>query len=418
MDTTVAHRLFVALFLGFVIGIERGWRSQRISAGETAAGVRTFAFVGLFGGVAALLAEETQGLVLAAAFLALGAMVTTSYLVTSRSSEDYGATTEIALLLTFALGATAMRGFTTEAVAFAVVMVVFLGFKAELHSSLERLDRRELTATIQLLAIAVVALPLLPNRDMGPFDALNPRAIGLLVLLIAGISYVGYFSVRIFGPRAGILMTAVFGGLSSSTAVTVAFARMARGKSSSSLRLFGCGIVLAAATMAPRLLLEVAIVERALVPYLALPLGALMLVPLLAALFMSRNLSADHGPVELQLENPLDLKNALGYGLALAVLFVLVRVANEWLGDVGVYVLASVSGLADVDAVSISLARAAGQGLDARVAATGVMIAALVNTVSKAALAGIVAGRDLWRLCGAILLGAVAVAGLITIIVR
>jgi uncharacterized membrane protein YhiD involved in acid resistance len=227
MDPTVNLRLGVALALGLIIGIERGWERRGASEGMRTAGVRTFGFAGLSGAVAALLADELGQAVLAAALLGFAALVTASYLATARPSEDYGFTTELVLLLTFGLGAMAMSGHEIEAVAAAVVTALVLGFKRELHRSLERLEEREVRATLQLLAIALVVLPLVPNQGMGPWQALNPRTIGLLVLLIASISYVGYFAIRLLGARRGLLLTAFFGGLSSSTAVTVAFARMA-----------------------------------------------------------------------------------------------------------------------------------------------------------------------------------------------
>jgi uncharacterized membrane protein (DUF4010 family) len=416
MDLSIALRLAIALALGLIIGIEREWASRDTQEGLRSAGVRSFGFVGLLGGVSALLAGEFGVVVLAIAFLGLVTMVGLSYAFTAPKTEDYGTTTELALLIAFGLGALAMRGFAIEATGVAVVTAALLGAKQELHGFLRRLDRRELTATLQLLLIAAVLLPLLPNRDLGPWEALNPRTIGLLILLIAGISYVGYFAVRLLGTRVGILLTAALGGLTSSTAVTVAFARMAQ-RDRKAVPLLGAGIALAAATMAPRLLLEVGVINRSLLDLVALPIALLAVVPLLAALAIARLTAALDGQAEIAIGNPLELKAALGFGAALTGLFVLIRAAEAEFGNAGVYALAAISGSLDVDAVGISLAQAAGKTLTPSVAATGLVTAALVNTAVKAILATAIGGWALARWCATILMAALFVSAIAAILV-
>ena len=216
MNLTVTLQLAIALVIGLIIGMERGWESRESPAGLRIAGIRSFGLIGLLGGLSALLAAQFGVSVLVIAFLGLALIIAVSYGVTAQNTQDFGITTELALLITFVLGALAGKGLASEAVAVAVVMTVLLGFKQELHQSLRHLDRRELIATLQLLLIAAVVLPLLPDRDLGPWSALNPRAIGLLVVLIAGISYVGYFAMRLLGARVGLLATAVLGALSNS----------------------------------------------------------------------------------------------------------------------------------------------------------------------------------------------------------
>jgi uncharacterized membrane protein (DUF4010 family) len=402
VDPTLATRLAVALAIGFIIGVERGWQGRQTREGLRTAGVRTFACVGLFGGLASLLADELGAGFLGVALLALAAVVTAAYWLTAREGGDYGTTSEMALLLTFGLGALATRGYESEAVAAAVVVSAILGFKRELHASLERLDRREIAATLQLLVIAAVVLPLLPNRELGPWQALNPRGIGLLVLLIAAISYVGWFLARWLGARAGILLTSLLGGLSSSTAVTVSYARMAR-RGAGDPALLGAGIALAAGTMAVRLLVVVGAVEGALVPRIAAPLALLAFVPVAAALLVARRSARSTHPAELTLRNPLDLESALAFGALLSVIFLLVRGAQAWLGSAGIYAVAALSGVADVDAVSLSLARSAGGRVSLDVAARGILLAAFVNTAVKGILAGLIGGRALALRCAPIL---------------
>lgn len=410
MDPTIALRLGVALALGLIIGVERGWQARSAGEGMRTAGVRTFGFASLFGAVAALLAGKLGGVAFAASLVALAGLAVASYWATARPSANYGITTDVVLLLSFGLGAMAMLGLEIEAVALAVVTALVLGFKRELHRSLERLEQSEVRATLQLLAIALVVLPLLPNRGMGPWQALNPRTIGLLILLIAGIAYLGYFAIRLFGPRAGLLLTAFLGGLASSTAVTLAFARMAQRRAASPA-LLGAGIAVAAATMAPRLLIEVAVVERTLVDSIWLPLAVLAAVPLAAAVVIAWRTPSRDAATEIALRNPLELETALLYGAVLTALFLGVRAVQEWSGDGGVYALAALSGLADVDAIAISLAQAAGaQVLSEPVAAHGIVLAALVNTAVKAGIAGVIGGRRLARWSVTVLAAAVVLS--------
>jgi len=405
MDVSIAYHLGLALALGLIVGFERGWNVRESAEGSRSAGLRTFAVVGLFGGISALLGAELGVAVLAVAFLSVAAMVVASYWLTARETNDLGATTEFALLATFVLGALVMRGFETESLAGAVILAAILGFKQELHHSLERVSRSELRATLQLLLIAAVALPLLPDRDLGPWQALNPRTIGLLVLLIAGVSYVGWFSILWLGSRAGSLLTAALGGLTSSTAVAVAFGRMAK-RSQRSSRLLAAGIVLAAGMMGPRLLMEVALVNRALAERIAVPVLMLALVPFVAAAWMARARGRTEIDVGIDLRNPLELRSALLFGVLLTALFLAVHAVQAWLGDAGIYGLAALSGLADVDALALSLAGSSGRSVAEPVAVRAILLAAWVNTASKAALATVVGGWSLGRHCIAVLAAA------------
>jgi uncharacterized membrane protein (DUF4010 family) len=189
MDLSVTFRLAVSLALGLIIGMERGWQIRESPEGFGVAGIRSFGFVGLLGGLSALLTQKLGVDVLIVTFLGLILIVVTSYGLSARQTEEFGITTELSLLITFVLGVLAGIGLVSEALAVSVTVAVLLGFKQELHKSLEKLDRRELIATLQLLILAAIALPLLPNRNLDPWQALNPRSIGLLVLLIASISY-------------------------------------------------------------------------------------------------------------------------------------------------------------------------------------------------------------------------------------
>ncbi len=416
VNESLLYRLAIALGIGAIVGIERGWQARDQQSGQRLAGIRTFSLAGLLGGVLAAAAPAADGFpLLAAGALALGALVIAGYVSTGRETRDFGMTSELALLATFGLGALAVLRAPLEAAAAGVVMTLLLGFKTEVHLAIRKLERHELLATLQLLAIALVLLPLLPDRDLGPWGALNPRVIGLLVLLIAGLSYVGYFSVRVLGARLGLLLTALLGGLSSSTAVTVAFARRAREATGNRI-LLGAGIALAAAAMAPRVAVEIAAVNRSLLAALWPTLAVVALVPALGGIVVALRASRD-GEANLELKNPLQLKAALMFGALLSTLFVVAEGLQRTLGANAIYAVAAITGFFDVDAVSLAVAEsAARETLPAADASRAIAIAVLVNTGAKAILAASIGGVPMLKSASAILAVAL-VAGAVTAVV-
>jgi uncharacterized membrane protein (DUF4010 family) len=405
MNLTIITQLAIALILGAIIGIERGWRNREEDEGYGDSGLRSFSLIGLLGGIAALLAQHWGFGILIGIFLGLAGLAATSYALTSQKSQDYGSTTELALLTTFCLGALALSGFTQEAIAIAVVVAWILGAKPELHKTLNWLQRQELIATLQLLLIAVVVLPLLPNYTIDPWDAIHPRAIGWLVLLIAGISYIGYFAIRILGGKVGLLLTAFFGGIASSTALTVSFSRMAKQRPNETI-LIAAGIILANGIMAPRLLLVIAIISKTLALKLAAPLLMLGLIPLIAAGIIVRWKAPPQTKTEatVTVSNPVEIGSALQYTALLVILSLLVRWAQTEFGEQGIYLLAALSGIADLDAVSLSLARAVEGDLPEKVAIYGIWLAVTVNTIVKISLSRVIGNAKLAYWCGSILL--------------
>ncbi len=412
MESDLWHRLAVALGIGLIVGLERGWRTREQRGGQRLAGLRTFAIASLAGGILAAASVPDRFVVLAAGTFAVGALIVAGYVISTPHHRDFGMTTELALLTTFGLGAVAVLGAPAEASAAAVVMTLLLGLKTEFHSAIKKLERRELIATLQLAAIAAVLLPLLPDRDVGPWDAVNPRVVGVLVLLVAGLSYVGYFAVRTLGARLGLTLTALLGGLSSSTAVTVAYARRARAEPTHR-QLLAAGIALAAATMVPRLVIEISAVNRSLLPALLPTFAALLIVPILAAGYLmlrDRDRSA-HG--DLTLSNPLQIRAALGFGALLIALFIATAGLQRALGDAGTYAIAAIAAILDVDAVTLAVARDAARGsLSAATAERAIVLAVLVNTAVKATLAAALGGSQLLRSASAALGAALLAAAL------
>ena len=407
MDEPLLHRLAVALGVGLIVGVERGWNTRLEAGGVRPAGLRTFALVGLLGGVLASVGGTGSYMVLAAGLLVVGAFTIGVYVMTAGTTQDFGMTTEIALVATFALGALAVMGAPFEATAAAIVMALVLGLKEEVHKVILGLERQELLASLQLLLIAAVLVPLLPARQMGPWDAVNPRTVGMLVLLIAAMSYTGYFAVRVFGSRLGLMLTALFGGLSSSTAVTVAYARRSLQRTSHRA-LFGGGIALAAAMMTPRVAVEIGVVNPAVLAGMWPVLAVLAVVPLMGVAWINYRHNSPDVPHDVKLSNPLQLRAAIVFGLLLSLLFIAGRVIEMSLGDAGIYAMAAIAGLVDVDAISLSLAEAARHDLDVRTAERGIVIALLVNTAVKGVLAAALGGLPMLRYASGVLAAALA----------
>lgn len=400
-------QLLVAGAVGLVIGIERGWSARERDKGQRAAGVRTFSLAGLAGGLCAILPDGI--VLLAVLLLATAALVTVSHFVNATRNGDRGLTTEVALLVTVLLGAFATAN-PRDAIAVAAVAAALLGFKQELHQVVERLGRQELLASVQLLVVAAVILPLLPNETMGPWSSINPRTIGILVLVLLGISYVGYFAVRIIGPRQGLLLTALLGGFTSSTAVTLAYARMARA-SEAATPLLAAGIALASAMMALRVWLVVTAIQPGLGQALAAPLVVLGALPLLYAAGTALRFRRAAAEPAVILSNPLEIRAALVLAAGITGLTLVIRAAEEWLGNPGTYAVAALSGVLDVDAVSVAMAQGSTTGIPPAVAVSGILIAIVVNTLAKATMTGIVGSRGLALRVGSILVPAAAVAG-------
>jgi uncharacterized membrane protein (DUF4010 family) len=408
----IVRRLGVALALGLLIGLERGWEQRELAEGQRFAGFRTFGIVSLLGGIAALVIPDSSAYLLGGAFLAVGMICAAGYWRTSAGQEDLSATTAVALLVTFALGALAGSGQLTPAVSAAVVVTVLLGFKIELHSLVERIERPELLATLRLLLISVVMLPILPDRGYGPWHALNPYRIWWMVVLVAGLSYVGYFAIKLMGGRLGVLVTGLFGGLSSSTATAIELAQ--QGKHNPRLATtLADGVVVASAVMFPRMLV-ISAVNPSLVPPLAVPLVSAGVVALAIAMLDLRRPAERSGDHRLKLrnQNPLDLSMAIRFGLLLAAIMFLARAAVAVAGTRGIYVLAALSGLADVDAITLSLASMSAHGqATASSAMTGILIAAVVNTLVKPTIVAFTGGVKMgWRV-GWPLIVAIAAGG-------
>jgi len=387
--------LAIALLLGAIIGLERGWGAREQKAGERIAGIRTFALLGLLGGVAAVLTREITEWAFPVLLISVVAMALVAYSERLAHIRNFSITGTVGMVLTFCYGAIAVSVDPALAAAAAVVTAIILDNKQEIHDAVNRLKSHELDAALKLLLISLVMLPLLPNENMGPGGVLNPYEIWWLVVLIASISFVGYFAIRLAGMGKGILFTSLFAGLSSSTALTLHFARQASTSPNLSPQ-FASGTLIACGTMFPRILVYCALINPALLPKLLWPvvvMSALLYVP--ALLIWKRNENRLNVPQPELTQNPLDLKSAFVFGLLLTAILLLGEYLRTWLGDIGILVLAATSGIADVDAITLSLTRMSLEAISMQTAVIGIVLAASVNNLVKAGMSGSIGGKEM-----------------------
>ena len=415
METTeLFERLTVALAIGLLIGLERGWQMREDEEGERAAGLRTHALVALLGGVwgaIALRLGAGGGVALGLAFAVLGGTVVLFRYRETAHEGTFGATTAVAALLAFALGVLAVVGDMKAAGAAGVAVAGLLALKSALHGWVRRLTWLELRSVLMIAAMTSILLPVLPHRTIDPLEAINPYEIWLLTVMLAVISFAGYVAIKLTGARRGIALTGLAGGLASSTAVTLTLARLADAQPERQ-RLMAGGALIASATMMARVMVIVAATKPALLGRLVLPLGLAAAVSAVAGLYLVRaGDQAEGGDGEIVLANPLDLAAVLKFGALLTAVGVLARLMTRFAGSAGAYALAAISGLADVDAITLSMARLSGASLGAEVAVTAILLAVAVNTVTKAVLAGTTGGAGLGRIMGAAAVAAIA-AGL------
>lgn len=416
MDTfQLVQRLAVALAIGLIIGIERGWKQREEAEGDRAAGLRTHALTGLLGGVwgaLALAAGDNGAIALGLAFVAFAAAIAVFRYREMLHDGTYGATTVVAAMAAFSLGALAVMGDMTAAAAAGVAVALLLALKAALHHWVERLTWAELRAGLTLLAMTVILLPLLPDREIAAWLPVNPREVWLLTILIAALSFAGYVAIRFAGPGIGVLLSGIAGGLVSSTAMTLNLARLAHDHPER-VKLFAAGIMLSNGMMMLRVIVLVGIINAELMRYLLLPL-ILAVAAQAAVAGLLGNWARGDSEVggSLALQNPFDLKVVLEFGALLALIMALANWISAWAGSQGAMVLAAASGIVDVDAISISLARLAPASLSSTSAAYAILIAVVVNSVTKAALGWTADGVKLVKLLAAGLAVAIVAGGI------
>ena len=392
MDTIeLFQRLGLALAIGFLVGVERGWREREGPAGSRVAGIRTFALIGLLGGIWGALYPYTGSVVLGFAVLAFGIGFTVFQWRESVVESNLSVTTLIAGLVVFALGVFALLGNMAAASAAGVATFALLAEREALHEFLKKVTWPELRAALLLLAMTFVLLPVLPNRNVDPWDALNPHTLWLLTILIAAISYAGYLASRIAGARKGLFYAGAMGGLVSSTAVTLTFSQLAR-KKAEVARQTAPGIITSWIVSLVRMTAVASAIAPALFVPLVLPVAAAVAVLAAIGFFLiERAADAAEAP-QLGLTNPFELGEVLRFGALLAVVMVIAKLLLTAFGQSGLLPLAAVTGLADVDPITLSSARMLGTSLTAEAAALAILVAGGANLVAKAGVAVAVGG--------------------------
>lgn len=389
MNTELFQSLAISLLLGGLVGLQR----QHVDS--PLGGVRTFPLVSVFGSLCAILAEPFGGWVVAAGLLATVVVIALgSWQV--RSEADRGITSEAAMLVMFAVGVLCVSGPIIIAVAVGAGVAVLLQFKPQLHGLVTKLGDADIKAIMQFVLITFIVLPVLPNETYDPFEVLNPHEIWLMVVLVIGISLGGYISYKFLGHRAGLILSGLLGGLISSTATTASYARRTA-QQPALVPAAATVICLATGVSFVRILLEVAVVSRTLLPTVAPILIALMVVSLLFAMIYGRRSRQSSETMPPQ-GNPSELKSAILFGVLYGVVLVAVAAAKEHLPHTGLFAVAALSGLADLDAITLSTARLVeANRLSVDTAWRSLLIAALSNLVFKSGLVLAAGDRKLFR---------------------
>lgn len=406
-------KLLTSLAIGLLLGLQR----ERTPSAK--AGLRTFALVALFGTITGLLADATGNAWIIATGLALvGLMIIAAYYQgEERPETDSGTTTVVAVLLCFGLGVMVWYDRSQLAVALAIAATVLLHFKTELHGFTERLSQRDVASVLQFAVLTFIVLPLLPDRSFDPYGVLNPYHIWLMVVLISGVGLAGYLALRLVGAKKSLVLVGMFGGLVSSTATTLVYSRQAA-EYPETAPLGGAIIAVANLVVVPRLAIIGAVLAPGALPVLLPVLAGGLGLGLLLVTLRLRGVMATRDFTVPELANPTNLRVALGFGL----LYAFVLLGSAWLsehaGSHGLYLMALVSGLADVDAITLSSLKLFNDGrVTAGVAATAVSLAFIAAVAFKLGMLLVAGNRELFKRCAPALLAPAAgmAAGLLLI---
>lgn len=401
--------LGVALCVGLIIGLEREFDAQQKD--DHLAGIRTFPLVSILGCLLASLGGIAGYGLLWAAFPAFILFVALTWY--SRSKQGHtGLTSEIALIIAFTAGVMAGAHMIRAALGVAVITAALLSLKGTLRSYLALITRPELFAAIKFALIALVILPFLPDRGMGPNALLNPQDIGAVVVIVSAMSFVGYFLVKFIGEGKGILLTALFGGMFSSTSVTWVYAARSREQGATLARPYAAGISIASAVMFVRVAIVTLIFNAAVFSYVVLPCLLMAAVELGSAWFTMRKGVPKGTGKALELRDPLNILNALFFGLLYVGISLAVYYANEWLGDGGLVLSGIISGFADVDAITIAMSKFAMDPTKLRIAMLVIIAAVLSNTLVKLGITVIRGSAEVRKLAG-LSTGVTMLAGLL-----
>lgn len=392
-------RFGVALLIGAMLGMEREFFQQKESTPDFA-GIRTFSLIALLGSVAAFLVADFGLLPVALSLGGLILLTTVSYQgAIVRSGKETGITTEVAVFLTFLFGVLVMGDQGKVAIALAVLTSLLLALKGKLHAIIRRMNDEDLRVALQFALVAAVILPLLPDRAIDPLGLLNPFQVWLMVVFVSGIGFSGYVMMKVLGPSRGINLTGILGGLASSTATTISFSTASREHPTISAY-YARAVVIASSVMIPRVLLLVLAIDPPLLRVVSIPLGAMLVSGLVIIFILQRRNKTNESDFErsINLTHPLKLSTAIKFGLAFAVVLMIFEFAHDSFGSIGVYFTSAIAGLTDVDAITLSVSRLVRNShIDYRVAGIAIVIAVIMNTISKGAIVFFTGSQELRR---------------------
>ncbi|QAA76893.1 MAG: hypothetical protein BIP78_1127 [Candidatus Bipolaricaulis sibiricus] len=397
---TLFYRFGLALVIGGLVGLQREY-AQGEGRGAFA-GVRTFPLFALAGAGGALIAEAlSQPWAFLVLLAVVGLLIVVSHGISAWRGE-VGLTTEMAAILTFLVGALCYWGMIELAAALGVTVTVLLSLKLELRRFAQQLTQADVLAVLKLAVITAIVLPLLPNRTFGgaPWDAFNPHRVWLMVVLVSGVGFAGYVLMKRLGPGRGISLTGFIGGLVSSTAVTLSFSQ--RGRREPMLaQALALGIVAAWTVMFARVLVVVSVVNPQLLPRIAPPIVTAGLVGLAYSLVLLRAAQRGQAPA-LNVGAPFELGPAVRFGVLYAAILLAARAAHLYLGDLGIYLSSIVASVANVDAITLTMAELgrAGGSVDPVTAGRAIVIAAMTNTLVKGGMVAALGGHSLRRAIG------------------
>lgn len=409
LEFSFVFRLFVAMGIGALVGMER---EHSHTEGHFAGG-RSLPLVAVFGAVTQVFYPGSFPVALAL----LGVLVGVGYVGEIILEHSVGMTTALATVLTFFYGAMAMhsdRGLVLAVVLGGLTTVLLAG-KETVQSLADRIERQERRATVKFLLVALVVLPVLPSREVPWLFGIRPQFVWLMVVFVSGLSFLAYVLAKLVGTERGIGLSGVLGGFVSSTATAVSMSERARRNGSLS-DICGFATVVATIAMLPRAVIEVSVVNPALVSAVVVPLAVMALVASLLSVGLFWRVRSSES-ADTEVENPFRLRSALSFGVVFAVILVVSKQASVVFGARGVYLTAFLSGLADVDSVALSLSTLASEGaISPTVATTGIVLAAVANTLVKIGIAWVLGTRELGKAVGAVL-GVASFCGLAALVV-
>ncbi len=375
--------LAISIGIGFLIGMERQFSKETAEHQEQFAGIRTFTMVSMFGYLSALIGQVMGEWIFGLTLVCVFAFVIVSYLRLSKTPGNSGATSEFALIITFVLGGLVFLGMILLALIIMVVMLLLLAFKPTLHLFVEKLKRQELLAIILFVVMSALVIPFLPDFNFGPYKLWNLKEIWKMVVLVSGTSLVGYMIAKFMGNR-GTMLAGVVGGLVSSTSVALAYSRKStESKSVDTSFYYAMGVISACTVMFPRVLFEVYIVNLELAYDLWVPIALISLAGFGSAVLIYKFKKGNIRHNGIVLKNPLDLAIAIKFALLYAAIQWLVKYSSEQFGDSGTYIAGAISGITDVDAITLSMAKMAREGGNSVLAVNTILIATLSNTLVK-----------------------------------